>query len=147
MPAGRRIRGAVIGPAKRLQSVGDACRAKRQQRASLAEACERDYSLVQIWASEFHKIRNALVHGKPDATLPRFWRDLRSHSEIAVRVFRMCVRERLVEYVPGPVWRGGQPIQIVDIDFDGWVLDERAASVLRRRTHERHRTPTPPPTT
>ena len=107
---------------------------------------ERDYSLVQIWASEFYEIRNALVHGKPDATLPRFWRDLRSHSEIAVRVFRTCVRERLAEYVPGPEWLGGQPIRIVDIDFDGWVLDERAPAVLLRRAHEQRQTPTSPPT-
>ena len=118
---------------------------RRTERVALfADQGDRDYSLVQIWASDFYEIRNALVHGKPDAALPLFWRDVRSHSEIAVRVFRMCVRERLAKYVPAPEVLGRQPIRIVDSDFDGWALDERADAVLRRRAHQSRQAPRPP---
>jgi hypothetical protein len=53
--------------------------------------------------------------------LPLRWRDALSYPEIVVRVFRMCVRDRLEQYVPCPEILGGQPIRFMDIHFDGWV--------------------------
>lgn len=105
-----------------VQRVGRLCApyCERTERATLFDE-PGDYTLVQMWASDYYEIRNALVHGKPDANLPLRWRGGPTHAEIAVRVFRMCVRERLAGYVPGPEALGGQPLRFLDIDFDEWV--------------------------
>jgi len=94
----------------------------------------QEYSIVQIWAAEFYDIRNDLVHGKPDFKVPVYWRDVRRHLEIANHVFRMCVRERLAEHVPGPAARGGQPIRLADCDFEEGVLDDQDPAVVHRRS-------------
>ncbi|UGS36108.1 hypothetical protein DSM104329_02508 [Capillimicrobium parvum] len=93
------------------------------------------YTLAQQWASDFYNVRNALVHGHIDtpADTLLFWRGVRPHAEIAVRVFRMCVREILATYVRGPASYGGQPVRIGDIDFDDWILDNDDPDVVERR--------------
>lgn len=94
-----------------------------------------EYTLAQRWASDFYAVRNSLVHGDIDTQSDTlvFWRGVRPHAEIAVRVFRMCVRELLATYVQGPEAHGGQPMRIADIDFDDWVLDADDAGAAERR--------------
>jgi hypothetical protein len=85
---------------------------------------EASYNRAQLWASDFYGVRNDLVHGKPDAEAASPLAGIRLHEEIALRVFRMCVRERLAEYVPGNPARGGEPDELSDLGFDDWVVGE-----------------------
>lgn len=77
----------------------------------------------QIWAEEFYKLRNKIVHGRHFRTND-FLFNGQSHFRIAELFFRVCVRKRL-EGIPGSNYQcmgGVRQGPTGEFEFDLWAL-------------------------
>jgi hypothetical protein len=83
---------------------------------------EDKWLVPQLWAYDFYDLRNRLVHGKPGDVDTR-WKGGRWHVEIASRVLRSCVRERLRELVPNFDWESRVGARILLAGLDRWMLE------------------------
>lgn len=106
--------------------------ARQHEPATLFDDKTANYNLAELWAYDFYSVRNRIVHGDARADVALFWRDIRSHDEIAVRLFRICVLETLAKLV-GEEVLGGPALRIVDSGFDDWIVNDSDPHVVQRR--------------